>query len=58
MDMIKMRLGGKSTKSILSNYILNREIVRACRENHIYTNMFMLLLKYPFKIFEFISPKN
>jgi len=57
IDMIKMRLGGKSTKSVISNYILNRETIRACQENLVYTNMYMLLLKYPFKILEFINPK-
>ena len=58
LDMIKMRLGGKSTKSLISNYILNRETVRACRENRVYTNLFMILFKYPFKIFEFINRSN
>ena len=54
LDMIKMRTGGKSTRSWKSNYILNKEIVRACRENGIYTNLFILSLKYFRKIFELI----
>lgn len=54
MDMITMRTGGKSTRSLKSNYILNKEIVRACKENGIYTNLFILLLKYFQKIFELI----
>ena len=53
LDMIKMRTGGKSTQSWKSNYILNKEIVRACKENGIYTNLFILSLKYFRKIFEF-----
>jgi glycosyltransferase involved in cell wall biosynthesis len=57
-DIIKMRTGGKSTKSLKSNYILNKEIVRACRENGIYTNMFILLFKYFAKIFEYVNVKN
>ncbi|GHT53471.1 glycosyl transferase [Bacteroidia bacterium] len=58
LDMIKMRTGGKSTNSWKSNFILNREIVRACRENGVYTNLLILSLKYFIKIFEFIKTKN
>jgi len=54
LNMVTMRLGGVSTKNIKARYILNREIVRACRENHIYTNMAMLMLKYFKKIFEYV----
>jgi len=54
LDMIKMRTGGKSTRSWKRNYILNKEIVRACKENVIYTNLFMLSLKYFIKVFELI----
>ncbi|MDR1683429.1 MAG: glycosyltransferase [Candidatus Symbiothrix sp.] len=57
-DIIKMRTGGKSTKSWKSNLLLNREIVRACRENGIYTNLFILSLKYFIKVFELIFTKN
>jgi len=58
LDMIKMRIGGRSTKSIYSNYVLNKEIIKGCRENGIYTNMFILSLKYFFKVFELINLRN
>jgi glycosyltransferase involved in cell wall biosynthesis len=58
LDLVKMRTGGKSTKSWKSNYILNKEIVRACKENGIYTNLFILSLKYFRKVFEFIPKKR
>ncbi|MDQ1243685.1 MAG: hypothetical protein QG567_588 [Campylobacterota bacterium] len=48
--IVKMRMGGASTSGIKSNYILNKEIIRACRENNIYTNWLMILSKYPKKI--------
>ena len=48
--IIKMRIGGVSTSGIKSNYILNKEIICACKENYIYTNWFMVLSKYPKKI--------
>ncbi|MDR0413125.1 MAG: glycosyltransferase [Dysgonamonadaceae bacterium] len=57
-DIIKMRTGGKSTKSWKSNLLLNREIVRACRENGIYTNLLLLSFKYFVKVFELIQTKN
>ncbi|GHT44832.1 hypothetical protein FACS189438_3190 [Bacteroidia bacterium] len=58
LDMIKMRTGGKSTKSWRSNYTSNKEIVQACKENGIYTNLFILSFKYFRKIFEFVRTRN
>lgn len=48
--VVRMRSGGASTASLSRNWILNKEIVRACKENGIYSNMAMLLLKLPFKL--------
>lgn len=56
-DVMKMRTGGKSTASWRSNVTLNKEIVRACKENGIYTNMLILSLKYFVKVFELIFTK-
>lgn len=47
---VVMRLGGKSTRSFKSTVVLNRENIRACRENGIYTNTVLQLGKYLFKI--------
>jgi len=52
LDMIVMRTGGASTRSIKSNYILNKEIVRGCKENGITTFMWLLTFKYFVKVFE------
>lgn len=57
-SVMKMRIGGVSTSSINSTIILNKEIVRACRENGIYTNMFLLTFKYVSKIWELIFTKQ
>jgi glycosyltransferase involved in cell wall biosynthesis len=57
IDLLKMRTGGISTASLKSNYILNKEIVRACKENGIYTNIFFLGFKYFYKIFELVFCK-
>lgn len=52
--LVKMRMGGKSTKNLNSNWILNREILRACSENGIKTNMLKIFSKYLSKIFQFV----
>ena len=49
---VKMRSGGLSSSGFRSSWIVNREIVRACQENGIYTNMLFLLLKLPIRLLE------
>ena len=48
--LIKMRLGGASSAGLARNWILNREIVRACKENGVWTTLPLLLLKVPQKL--------
>lgn len=57
-DFMKMRTGGVSTASFKSNYLLNKEIVHACKENGIWTCMPLLFLKYFSKVFELLFTKN
>jgi glycosyltransferase involved in cell wall biosynthesis len=52
--LVRMRLGGISTRGWKSTLLLNREVLRACRENGIQTNWFKLLSKYPIKALEFV----
>ena len=52
--LVKMRTGGASTRNLKSNWILNKEILRACAENGIKTNIIKVLSKYPTKIFQLI----
>ena len=49
---VKMRSGGLSSGGIKSNWVVNREIVRACIENGLYTNVFLLALKLPIRLME------
>lgn len=58
--MVRMRTGGASTTNLISNWILNREIIRACSENGIKTNWFKVLSKYFKKVFQLFRrpPKN
>ncbi len=56
--VVRMRTGGASTAGIKSSIRLNREIVEACRANGVYTNLFLVLLKIPFKLLELMrNPK-
>ncbi len=52
-DFVTMRTGGASSQNINSRIVLNKEIITACKKYGIYTNMFLLSLKYIYKIFEF-----
>lgn len=52
--LVRMRTGGISTSGIKSNFILNTEIIKACKDNGIYTNIFMILLKIPMKLLELL----
>ena len=54
---VTMRTGGVSTNSLKSNFILNKEIIRACRENGISTNIFYVYSKYFTKVFELFGNK-
>lgn len=51
--LVRMRSGGVSTGGWRNTLLLNREVLRACRENGIYTNLLMILSKYPVKLLEF-----
>ena len=46
---------GVDHQKFKSNWILNKEIVRACAENGISTNILKVLTKYHMKIFQLID---
>jgi glycosyltransferase involved in cell wall biosynthesis len=52
--MVRMRMGGLSTKNFISNWIISQEIVRACSENGIKTNLAKVLSKYLTKVFQLV----
>jgi len=58
---VEMALGGVSTSGLKSQYVLNCEVYRACRQHGIEISFLKLLLKYPQKVLEFfvlIRSKN
>lgn len=50
--IVKMRIGGASTRGLRSTWILNREILRACAENDISTNILKVYSKYFRKVMQ------
>ena len=53
--VVCMRTGGLSTSGFASKLLINRECVRACRDNGVYTNQLMIMTKYPLKLFDMLS---
>lgn len=51
--LVRMRMGGVSTSGWRNTLLLNREVLRACRENGIQTNLLKVLSKYPAKLLEY-----
>ena len=58
VDVMKMRTGGLSTSSLRNTILLIKEDFRACKENGIKTNYFLLSFKYFVKVFEFVITKK
>ncbi|MGL5681622.1 MAG: glycosyltransferase family 2 protein [Marinifilaceae bacterium] len=56
-DFVTMRSGGVSTQSLKNRHILNKETLRACKENNIYSNYPFMIIKYGIKIIEQILDK-
>ena len=53
--IVRMRTGGVSTRCLQSNLILNREILRACAENGISTNIWKVYAKYFRKVMQLFA---
>lgn len=49
---VKMRSGGLSSSGFKASWVVNREIIRSCLENGLYTNIFFLMLKLPIRLLE------
>lgn len=57
-DFLKMRKGGKSTSGLKANLLINKEVIRCCKENGIWTCMPFIFCKYFIKAFGFLFRKN
>ena len=57
--LVRMRSGGVSTSGLRATILLIAEDVKACKINGIYTNLFFILSKLPFKLIELLKrPKD
>jgi glycosyltransferase involved in cell wall biosynthesis len=52
---VQMQMGGVSTGGLQSKILMNREVMRACRENNIRTSYAKILSKYPMKLFDYLK---
>lgn len=50
--VVRMQIGGASTRGLRNSWLLNREIVKACRAHGIWTSLPLVLLKIPAKLLE------
>lgn len=53
-DFVTMRTGGVSSSGIKSHLQINRDHLRALSENGVYSNIFLLSLRYIYKVIEII----
>tara|TARA_A100001234_G_C12639692_1_gene391457 strand:+ start:2147 stop:2899 length:753 start_codon:yes stop_codon:yes gene_type:complete len=56
-NLVVMRYGGASTKSIKSNFIATKEILNSFKTNGLYTNWFFVSLRFLFKLLQFVFKK-
>ncbi|EGM69239.1 glycosyltransferase family 2 protein [Shewanella sp. HN-41] len=54
---VKMREGGISSSGLMWRIHQNMEVVRACKENGIKTNLALVALKLPYKLFTLLTRK-
>ena len=51
-DFVTMRTGGASTSGWRSHWQITKDHLRALRKNHIYSNVFLLAIRYAYKVYE------
>lgn len=56
-DFVTMRTGGASTENFGSRWQIMKDHLHAMKNNGVYSNFFILCLRYPYKIYELIATK-
>ncbi len=54
-NFVLMKSGGKSSSSIKSNLISSQEIIKSFKDNKLYTNWFLIILRFPLKLIQYIN---
>ena len=57
-DFVTMRTGGASTAGLGSRTQIMHDHLRAMKQNGVYSNAFLLSLRYVYKIWELVRPNN
>jgi glycosyltransferase involved in cell wall biosynthesis len=53
--LVCMQMGGVSTSGLRATMLLNHEMIRACRVNNVPTNWVKMMVRYPFKLLEYLQ---
>ncbi len=53
-SMVKMRVGGESNNGIIGQFQQNLEIIDAAKSNKLYTNIFLVFMKLPLRLLQYI----
>lgn len=56
-DFVTMRTGGASTEGFNSRWQIMKDHLKALKANGVYSNMFLLCLRYPYKIYELLTSR-
>ena len=56
-DFVTMRTGGASTDGFGSRWQIMKDHLKAMKANGVYSNFFILCLRYPYKIYEIVKSK-
>ena len=54
-DFVFMKTGGRSSNSIKSNLIASQEIIKSFKDNNLYTNWFLVSIRFPLKLLQYIN---
>ena len=55
--LVRMRTGGVSTLGVWSYATSTKEMLRSLKENRVYSNLIMILMRLPVKFFQKILPE-
>lgn len=53
-DYVIMKSGGVSSYSLKSNYHSTKEIIQSFKKNKLYSNFFLVMLRFPFKLIQYL----
>lgn len=56
-DFVTMRMGGASSSGVASHRQINKDHLRALKENGVYSNILLLSLRYIYKVGELLAAK-